>query len=61
MKFFINISGTHGYPEGLINHMVQAVSAFHYHLNYFYDANIPINLVNGPLLRGKSYKEKGKK
>jgi len=40
MKMLINISGTHGYPEGIIPHMVRAVRAFYYHLNYFYDANI---------------------
>jgi len=40
MKMLINISGTHGYPEGIIPHMAQAVQAFYYHLNFFYDANI---------------------
>ena len=47
MKTFINISGTHGYPEGLIPHMMEKVKGFRFHLNYFYDANILKHLVDG--------------
>lgn len=41
MKTFFKISGTHGYPDGLILHMIKVTNASHFQLNYFYDANIP--------------------
>ena len=48
MKIYFKISDTGGYSEGVIPHMIKNVSAFHFHLNYFYDENILVNLVNGP-------------
>lgn len=60
MKFFINISGTHGYPQGVIPNMIKNVNATHFHLNYFYDANILINLADRPIIGTKSHKEEGK-
>lgn len=41
MKIYIKIDDTGGYTEqGIIWHMLKAVKAFKFHLNYFYDANI---------------------
>ncbi len=60
MKMLINISGTHGYPEGIIPHMAQAVQAFYYHLNFFYDANILIDMANRQKSRNKSDKKESK-
>lgn len=34
------IDDTGGYPEGIIQHMIKAVKAFKFHLNFLYDANI---------------------
>jgi len=60
MKVLINISGTHGYPEGIVHHMVHTIKAFHYHLNYFYDANILIDMANRSKSRNKSDKKESK-
>jgi hypothetical protein len=46
MKIYINISDTGGYPKGVIPHMIKAIKAFRFHLNYFYDAHILKHLVN---------------
>lgn len=37
MKIYILIDDTGGYPEGIISHMVKAIKAFRFRLNYFYD------------------------
>lgn len=60
MKIFIRIDDTGGYPRGIVAHMIEAIQAYHFHLNYFYDANIFINLANRPFIGAKHDKEKGK-
>lgn len=60
MKIFFKISDTGGYPEGIIPHMIKAIFAVRFHLNYFYDANLLINVVNGPQPWRKSDEEKSK-
>jgi hypothetical protein len=61
MKIFINIFDTGGYPkDGVIKHMIQTVKAQYFHLRYFYDAHIFIDLVNGPQSWNKSYKKESK-
>lgn len=60
MKMLINISGTHGYPEGIIPHMIRAVQAFYYHLNFFYDANILIDMANRQKSRNQPNKKESK-
>lgn len=58
MKVFFKIDDTGGYPEGIIPHMVKAVSAFCFHLNYFYDAHLFVNVAGRTKPRGQSHKEK---
>ena len=61
MKIYIKIDDTGGYPEGIIPHMVKAIIAFNFHLNYFYDAHIFVNLAYRSKFRRLPDKKEGKK
>ena len=58
MKVYLKIADTGGYPEGVIPHMIHAIKAIHFQLNYFYDADILKCLANGPFFRNKSDQKK---
>lgn len=61
MKIFFKISDTGGYPEGIIPHMIKAISAVRFHLNYFYDAYIFKYMVDRYQFRQQLNQKTGKK
>ena len=61
MKIYIKIDASGGYPGGIISHMIKAIKAFHFQINYFYDEDIFVSLAHGSFPWTISHEEKSKK